>query len=82
MIDELSLGLAPGVIKRIYRIIPEIVASGTSVILVEQDISQAMRVADRFVCLLEGRTVLAGSPGDFTRAEIEDAYFGAKQGGH
>ncbi|WP_375388240.1 ABC transporter ATP-binding protein [uncultured Amnibacterium sp.] len=76
MIDELSLGLAPAIIKRIYAVVPEIVAGGTAVLLVEQDISQAIRVADRVVCLLEGHTVLTGRPGDLTRDQIEDAYFG------
>ncbi len=80
MIDELSLGLAPAIIKRIYAVVPQIVASGTSVLLVEQDISQAIRVADRVLCLLEGHTVLAGRPTDLTRDAIEDAYFGATAG--
>jgi branched-chain amino acid transport system ATP-binding protein len=78
MIDELSLGLAPAIVKRIYAIVPDIVASGTSVLLVEQDVTQALRVADRVLCLLEGRTVLAGRPADLTPEQIEDAYFGVR----
>ena len=76
MIDELSLGLAPAVIKRIYAVVPEILAGGTSVLLVEQDVSQAIRVADRVICLLEGHTVLTGRPAELSREAIEDAYFG------
>lgn len=76
LIDELSLGLAPVVIQRIYRILPRIIEEGTSVLIVEQDVSQALRVADRVQCLLEGFTVLDGRPADFTMQQIEDAYFG------
>lgn len=74
--DELSLGLAPIVIRDIYTALPQIRAAGTSVLLVEQDTSQALRVADRVYCLQEGRVSLAGRPGDFTREQISRAYFG------
>jgi branched-chain amino acid transport system ATP-binding protein len=76
LIDELSLGLAPIIIQKIYRVLPEIIAEGTSVLLVEQDVSQALRIADSVKCLLEGHTVLEGKPGDFTMQQIENAYFG------
>lgn len=74
--DELSLGLAPIIIRDIYTALPQIRATGTSVLLVEQDTSQALRVADRVYCLQEGRVSLAGRPGDFTREQISHAYFG------
>lgn len=76
LIDELSLGLAPIVIQKIYQVLPQIIAEGTSVLIVEQDVSQALRIADSVKCLLEGRTVLDGAPGDFTMQQIENAYFG------
>jgi branched-chain amino acid transport system ATP-binding protein len=76
MIDELSLGLAPVVVKRIYALLPEVLAAGTSVLLVEQDVSEALRVADRVHCLLEGHTVLEGTPRQFSSDEIQAAYFG------
>jgi branched-chain amino acid transport system ATP-binding protein len=76
LIDELSLGLAPIVIQKIYRVLPQIIAEGTSVLIVEQDVSQALRIADSVKCLLEGYTVLEGKPGDFTMQQIENAYFG------
>jgi branched-chain amino acid transport system ATP-binding protein len=76
LVDELSLGLAPIVIQRIYRLLPRILEEGTSVLIVEQDVSQALRVADRVQCLLEGHTVLDGRPTDFTMQQIENAYFG------
>lgn len=76
LIDELSLGLAPIVIQKIYRVLPQIIAEGTSVLIVEQDVSQALRIADSVKCLLEGHTVLEGKPGDFSMQQIENAYFG------
>lgn len=75
--DEISLGLAPVVIKDIYASLPRIKAGGTSVIVVEQDIVQALRVADRVACMMEGRVTLEGTPQSLTRAAIHDAYFGA-----
>jgi branched-chain amino acid transport system ATP-binding protein len=76
LLDELSLGLAPAVVRRIYDQLPAILAEGLGVLLVEQDVSQAMRVAARVQCLLEGRTALEGRPGELSTADIEAAYFG------
>lgn len=75
--DEISLGLAPIVIRDIYTAIPRIKENGTSILLVEQDIVQAMAVADRVYCFQEGRVSLAGRPDALTRAQIHTAYFGA-----
>jgi branched-chain amino acid transport system ATP-binding protein len=75
--DEISLGLAPIVIRDIYNAIPAIKAQGTSILLVEQDIVQAMAVADRVYCFQEGRVSLAGRPSELTREQIHAAYFGA-----
>jgi len=76
LLDEVSLGLAPLVIRQLYGALPEIRAAGTSVLLVEQDIGQALRVADRVSCLLEGRVSLAGAPKGLDREQITAAYFG------
>ncbi|TMD68269.1 MAG: ABC transporter ATP-binding protein [Chloroflexi bacterium] len=76
LLDELSLGLAPTMVRRIYGVLPELVAKGMAVLLVEQDVTQALRIANRFQCLLEGRTTLEGKPADATTAKIEAAYFG------
>jgi branched-chain amino acid transport system ATP-binding protein len=75
--DEISLGLAPIIIADIYAALPRIKADGASVVLVEQDIAQAMKVADRVYCFQEGRLSLAGRPRDLTRDQIHNAYFGA-----
>ena len=74
--DELSLGLARVVFKEIYAAFPQIKASGTSIILVEQDIGQALRVSDRVHCMMEGRITLSGRPDELSRDAIHDAYFG------
>src|ERR1700747_1333355 len=72
--DEIGLGLAPIVIRDIYAIFPRIRASGASIVIVEQDIGQALRVADRIYCLMEGRGTLEGPPAAFYR---EDSHAGA-----
>ena len=74
--DEISLGLAPIVIADIYAALPQIKVDGTSVVLVEQDIVQAMKVADRVYCFQEGRLSLTGRAGELTRDAIHRAYFG------
>jgi branched-chain amino acid transport system ATP-binding protein len=74
--DEISLGLAPTTIKDIYAALPSIKADGTTVILVEQDINQALSVSDRFYCFQEGRVSLTGRPGEVDMAHIKAAYFG------
>jgi len=76
MLDELSLGLAPVIVQRIYGMLPQILESGVTVLLVEQDVSQALRVATHLQCLLEGHTTLEGRPADVTTEQVEAAYFG------
>ena len=76
LLDELSLGLAPVIVRRIYSTLPELLAAGVTVLLVEQDVSQALHVATRIHCLLEGRTTLEGSPEGVSPERIESAYFG------
>jgi branched-chain amino acid transport system ATP-binding protein len=75
--DEISLGLAPIIIADVYATLPQIKAEGTSVVLVEQDIVQAMKVADRVYCFQEGRLSLTGRPRELTRDQIHRAYFGS-----
>jgi branched-chain amino acid transport system ATP-binding protein len=75
LLDEVSLGLAPLVVRRIYDTLPEITARAT-VVVVEQDIGQALAAADRVYCLLEGRVALSAPAAELTRERITDAYFG------
>jgi branched-chain amino acid transport system ATP-binding protein len=76
LLDELSLGLAPVVVQRIYGMLPQVLATGLTVLLVEQDVSQALRVASHIHCLLEGQTTLEGRPDEVTADQVEAAYFG------
>jgi branched-chain amino acid transport system ATP-binding protein len=76
LLDEVSLGLAPVVVERIYQSMPAIVSTGTTVLLVEQDVGQAMKFADRVTCMLEGRLVLEGVPSEISHEAIFAAYFG------
>ncbi|MGF1664328.1 MAG: ABC transporter ATP-binding protein [Kineosporiaceae bacterium] len=76
LLDEVSLGLAPVVVRRLYATLPQVTAHGTTVLVVEQDVRQALGVADRVHCLLEGRTVLSAAAGDVTVHDIGRAYFG------
>jgi branched-chain amino acid transport system ATP-binding protein len=74
--DEISLGLAPIVVRDIYARLPAILREGTSIVLVEQDVVQAQKAAARVYCLQEGRVALAGAAKDLTREQIAAAYFG------
>lgn len=76
LLDELSLGLAPIVIKDIYAMLPQIIGDGLTVILVEQDVTRALDSAQQFLCVQEGHISLEGSPKAFTRDQISAAYFG------
>jgi branched-chain amino acid transport system ATP-binding protein len=75
--DELSLGLAPIVVKEIYEAMPSICAEGMTVAIVEQDVALAQRVSQRVYCFQEGRVSLQGASAALTRAQISRAYFGA-----
>ena len=76
LLDEVSLGLAPAVVKDLYAALPGIAAEGTTLVIVEQDIGQALAVARHVTCLLEGRVSLRGRPGELTHERITTAYFG------
>ena len=77
LFDELSLGLAPIIIKNIYDTLPTIKSEGVSILLVEQDINQALSVSDRVYCFQEGRVSLNGLPNTLSREQISAAYFGS-----
>ncbi len=76
LMDEISLGLAPIIVKDIYNVVKDIARSGTTLIIVEQDVSRSLQVADRVYCLLEGRVSLQGQPADLRPEQISQAYFG------
>jgi branched-chain amino acid transport system ATP-binding protein len=75
--DEISLGLAPAIVNDLYAIIRRVRGRGIAIVIVEQDISRSLAVADRFYCLLEGRVSLAGRPAETSRETVIRHYFGA-----
>lgn len=74
--DEISLGLSPAVVKDVYAAIEVIKSRETTVLIVEQDLSAALKAADRIYCFMEGRVSLEGRPGELTKDAIQNAYFG------
>jgi branched-chain amino acid transport system ATP-binding protein len=74
--DEISLGLAPIVVREIYARLPSILAEGISLVIVEQDIVRALKAVRRVYCLQEGRVALTGNAADLSREAIAAAYFG------
>jgi branched-chain amino acid transport system ATP-binding protein len=81
LLDEVSLGLAPLAVDAVYESLASVIAGGATVILVEQDLTRALGVADRVVCMLEGQLVLEGARGELSREQITDAYFGLRRSG-
>jgi branched-chain amino acid transport system ATP-binding protein len=79
LLDEVSLGLAPAAVEAVYRSLATVIEEGATVVLVEQDLTRAVSVADRVVCMLEGRIVLEGARGELTREQITEAYFGLRR---
>ncbi len=79
LLDEVSLGLAPIVVEAVYQSLSTLIAGGTTIVLVEQDIGRALGVATRVACMLEGRIVLEGSAKDITREQVTEAYFGLQR---
>jgi branched-chain amino acid transport system ATP-binding protein len=80
LLDEVSLGLSPLAVNTVYESLQTVIASGATIVLVEQDLSRALRVATRVACMLEGRIALEGKTADLTREQITEAYFGLRRG--
>ena len=76
LLDEVSLGLAPVVVDAVYRSLARVLSEGATVLLVEQDLTRALKVANRVLCMLEGRIVLEGDPKSLDRDQVVSAYFG------
>jgi branched-chain amino acid transport system ATP-binding protein len=81
LLDEVSLGLAPVAVADVYRSLQTVIEGGTTVLLVEQELTRALEVARRVLCMLEGRIVLEGLAAQLTREQITDAYFGLRHNG-
>ena len=80
LLDEVSLGLAPIAVDQVYHSLAGLIGSGTTILLVEQDLARAFGVATRIACMLEGRIVLEGLAQDMTREQVTAAYFGLGRG--
>ena len=76
LMDEVSLGLAPVVIKRIYEAFPILLGNGCTILVVEQDVQHVLTVATHVACFLEGRIALQGVPSELSNEQITAAYFG------
>jgi len=80
LLDEVSLGLAPVAVERVYQCLESLIAGGATIVLVEQDLARALRVASRVACMLEGSVVLEGAAAQMTREQVTEAYFGLGRG--
>jgi branched-chain amino acid transport system ATP-binding protein len=78
LVDELSLGLAPVAVNDVYESLQVVIASGATIVLVEQDLGRVLGVSTRIACMLEGRIVLEGRTTDVPREQITEAYFGLR----
>ncbi len=79
LVDEVSLGLSPVAVEQVYESLRAVIASGATIVLVEQDLGRALRVATRVACMLEGRIVLEGRAAEMTREAVTEAYFGLRR---
>lgn len=76
LLDELSLGLAPIVIKEVYKKIEEINQKGLTILLVEQNVKKSLEISHRTFVLCQGRVNLDGASCDLSETCVKDAYFG------
>jgi branched-chain amino acid transport system ATP-binding protein len=76
LVDELSMGLAPVIVGRLFEQVAAIAAQGTGVLVVEQFATAALAIAAQAAVLVRGRVARAGSPGQ-VRAELSDLYLGS-----
>jgi branched-chain amino acid transport system ATP-binding protein len=77
LVDEVSLGLSPVAVDAVYASLAHLTDDdGATLVLVEQDLGRALSVADRVICILEGRIVLEAPSDRVTRDEVTAAYFG------
>ena len=79
LLDEVSLGLSPVAVDGVYESLARAMSGGTTIVLVEQDLGRSLAIADRVVCLLEGRIVLEGAAAELTRERVTAAYFGLRE---
>jgi branched-chain amino acid transport system ATP-binding protein len=79
LLDEVSLGLAPAMVDAVYRSLQTLIEGGATIVLVEQDLTRALSVATRVICMLEGAVVVDEPAAGLTRERVVDAYFGLRR---
>ncbi len=82
LLDEVSLGLSPLVVDRVYRQLETLKSSGVAIVLVEQDLKRAMATASRTICMLEGAIAIQGATSELSRETVTEAYFGLRRNAH
>jgi len=82
LLDEVSLGLAPLVVDRLYARLEALKSSGVAMLLVEQDLKRAMATASRAICMLEGAVAIEGPTSALSREQVTEAYFGLNKSLH
>jgi branched-chain amino acid transport system ATP-binding protein len=81
LLDEVSLGLSPLIVNRVYERLEALKGTGVAIVLVEQDLKRAMGMADRTICMLEGTIAIEGRTDALTREAVTEAYFGMRRAG-
>jgi branched-chain amino acid transport system ATP-binding protein len=79
LLDEVSLGLSPLVVDRLYVQLEALKSSGVAMLLVEQDLKRAMSTASRTICMLEGLIAIEGPTRTLSREQVTEAYFGLRK---
>lgn len=74
--DEISLGLAPTIIKDIYARIRQLNGEGITIVLIEQDVKRSLKTSETAYIMLKGKVVLSGKSAELTEEEVSKAYFG------
>jgi branched-chain amino acid transport system ATP-binding protein len=81
LLDEVSLGLSPAAVGRVYESLKTLIATGATILMVEQDLQRALSVAHRVICMLEAAIVVDAPVAEMSRERITDAYFGLRRAG-
>lgn len=79
LLDEVSLGLSPLIVDRLYVQLESLKSSGVAMLLVEQDLKRAMATASRTICMLEGAIAIEGPTRTLSREQVTEAYFGLRK---
>jgi branched-chain amino acid transport system ATP-binding protein len=82
LLDEVSLGLSPLIVDRVYVQLEALKSTGVAILLVEQNLKRAMATASRTICMLEGLIAIEGPTRTLSREQVTEAYFGLRKSSH